>query len=79
VGAVLRAQRQELAARLHEIASKRGLVLFEGTPMTSEEARKRYRRLQTRHREALVELVALLVVMFCLVGFLWLYLRIRSA
>ena len=79
MGALLRAQREQLATKLHEIASQRGVVLFEGTPMTREEARKRYSRLQARHREALVELLALLVVMFCLVGVLWFYLRTRSA
>jgi len=79
VGAVLRAQREQLATKLHEIASQRGVVLFEGAPMTREEARKRYRRLRARHREALAELVALLVVMFCLAGVLWFYLKIRAA
>jgi len=79
VTAIIRARRQQLSSRLSELASKRGLVLFEGRPMTDAEARLRFRRLQAQHRGMVAELLLLFLIMLCLAGVFGFVLRFLSA
>lgn len=79
VNAIVRARRQQLGSKLADIASKRGLVLFDGRAMTDAEARLRFRRLQSQQRGMVAELLILFLIMLCLAGVMGFFLRFFAA